>query len=233
MTSLADDIAAAPHVLLDFDGPVCAVFGGAIGDAEVAQLLRAVLDHHGAPIPPAIRDSNDPFQVLRYAGTLDTDVRDAVGDRLTAAEVDAIRTAPATPGAREAIAELHRAGHTVTIVSNNSEVAIGLFLAAHDLLREVTGVVGRTSSDPQLLKPHPHLLAQAVKARNTTPQSCVLIGDSVSDVQAATAAGLPCIGYANKPGKAERLDLAGAVVTIADMTAIATASRSLRERTAR
>jgi phosphoglycolate phosphatase len=229
MTSLADVIAAAPHVLLDFDGPVCAVFGGAISDADAAGMLRAVLDHHGTPIPPAIRDSSDPFQVLRYAGTLGTDVRDAVGDRLTAAEVEAIRTAPATPGARDAIAALHGAGHTVTVVSNNSEVAIGLFLTAHDLLHEVTGVVGRTSSDPELLKPDPHLLREAMRARAACPSSCVLIGDSLTDAEAAHAARVPCIGFANKPGKAEKLDRAVVAVVVGAMTDIATAVVAVQE----
>ena len=32
---------------------------------------------------------------------------------------------------------------------------------------------------------------------------CVLVGDSLTDIQAARVANMPVIGYANKPGKAE------------------------------
>jgi phosphoglycolate phosphatase-like HAD superfamily hydrolase len=32
--------------------------------------------------------------------------------------------------------------------------------------------------------------------------NCVFVGDSTTDIQAAHAAGVPAIGYANKPGKA-------------------------------
>ncbi|AWK08358.1 hypothetical protein SSP531S_51950 [Streptomyces spongiicola] len=39
----------------------------------------------------------------------------------------------------------------------------------------------------------------------------------MTDIEAARAAGTMSIGYANKPGKAERLGQAGATVVIEDM----------------
>lgn len=225
MTTLAEVLAAAPHVLLDFDGPVCSVFGGAVTDSRVAGLLIAALDHDAERLPPEALTSHDPFQILRSASALDLSVRDAIGDRLTAAEIEAVESSPATPGAGDAISALRRAGHTITIVSNNSEAAVSLYLTRHGLSEQITDVVARTSSDPAILKPSPDLLRRAVRARSTTPAACVLIGDSVTDVQAAEAAGMPCIGFANKPGKAEQLASAGAAFVVATMGDVATAAR--------
>jgi len=42
------------------------------------------------------------------------------------------------------------------------------------------------------------------------PGACVLIGDSATDMQAASLAGTDSIGYANKPGKHAHLAEAGA-----------------------
>jgi phosphoglycolate phosphatase-like HAD superfamily hydrolase len=44
------------------------------------------------------------------------------------------------------------------------------------------------------------------------PGECVFIGDTETDVLAGMLAGVPVIGYANKPGNSETLSLARAVV---------------------
>ena len=46
----------------------------------------------------------------------------------------------------------------------------------------------------------------------------MFVGDSVSDVEAASAA---CVGYANKPGKYERLAAAGASLVVDDIRGLA------------
>jgi len=51
----------------------------------------------------------------------------------------------------------------------------------------------------------------------------VFIGDIPSDVGAGHAARVPVVGYANKPGKAERLAKADAIITsMADLAAALT-----------
>ncbi|MGH8896357.1 MAG: HAD family hydrolase [Egibacteraceae bacterium] len=49
--------------------------------------------------------------------------------------------------------------------------------------------LGRTDPNPALLKPHPHLILQAVQALCADPATCTLIGDSVSDIEGGLAAG--------------------------------------------
>jgi beta-phosphoglucomutase-like phosphatase (HAD superfamily) len=60
------------------------------------------------------------------------------------------------------------------------------------------------------MKPNPQPVTATVTALAVTPGACVLVGDSVSDIEAARAAGVHTIGYANKPSKHDRLAAAGA-----------------------
>jgi HAD superfamily hydrolase (TIGR01509 family) len=202
-TKLARVLASAPHVFLDFDGPVCAVFGGT-SDRAVADVLRTSLDGLAGQVPPALADSNDPFDVLRFAATLGPEPAAKIEERLAQLEVGAVATATPTPGAREAIIALRQAQKTATIVSNNSVASILAYLDRHALAPLITGVIGRSNPSPALLKPHPHLLQQAIHARRAQPGECVLIGDSATDIQAARAAHTTVIAYANKPGKVGR-----------------------------
>lgn len=195
------------YVLLDFDGPLCAVFG-ARGSAHAADTVRRAL---GAKAWREMGDdtasySDDPFDVLRYAWTrLDRQHADAAERALTTYEVAAVTTAPPADGAVTAIAALRSSGHTVTIVSNNSEQAVHAFLDLHDLGAQIDGVVGRTGPDVRELKPEPHLLNRALGHLDAKPADAVLLGDSITDIQAARAAGTAVIAFANKPGKARAL----------------------------
>jgi len=78
-------------------------------------------------------------------------------------------------------------------------------------------VVARTSSDPALLKPSSHLIDQAVTELAASPDECVPVGDSVADIQAARLAGIDTIGYANRPGKHDRLTAARATAIVASL----------------
>ncbi len=95
------------------------------------------------------------------------------------------------------------------IVSNNSSYAILEYLAIHRI-GPVAGVVGRDESDPALMKPSPYLVRAAVGILDAHPAECAFVGDSTTDMLAGRLAGVPIIGYANEPGKAELLRQAGA-----------------------
>jgi beta-phosphoglucomutase-like phosphatase (HAD superfamily) len=69
------------------------------------------------------------------------------------------------------------------------------------------------------MKPSPDRVRIAVGQLGAEPDECVFIGDTETDVLAGMLAGVPVIGYANKPGKAETLTHARAVVTdLAEIT---------------
>jgi len=64
------------------------------------------------------------------------------------------------------------------------------------------------------MKPDPYQVRAAVRMLDADNTECIMIGDSTSDVFAGLLAGVPVIGYANKPGKAQALaDVKAAAVT--------------------
>ena len=136
---------------------------------------------------------------------------------LREAEGTATATATPTPDAREVILACQQTGRNVAVISNNSQAAVETYLQAQGLAKHVDIIVGRTDPDPRLLKPHPHLVLRALHALGGDPATSSFVGDSISDVQSAKAAGTHSVGYANKPGKAERLQRAGAEVIVTSM----------------
>jgi beta-phosphoglucomutase-like phosphatase (HAD superfamily) len=82
------------------------------------------------------------------------------------------------------------------------------------LIGFVAPIVGRPHAEPGLMKPDPGVVLAAVRALNVAPSSCTLIGDSLTDIEAARAASVGIVGYANRPWKVEAFFGADAVVTL-------------------
>ncbi|MGH3901333.1 MAG: HAD family hydrolase [Pseudonocardiaceae bacterium] len=115
----------------------------------------------------------------------------------------------------------------MAIVSNNSDDAVHAYLTTHHLAGQIDYISARTPADITRLKPHPHLVTQATHALAAEPAVCVLIGDSITDIQAAHFAGVPAIGYANKASKPPRFADTAAAAVITRMIDLATALRSV------
>ena len=49
-------------------------------------------------------------------------------------------------------------------------------------------------------KPAPDLFLLAAETKGYTPQNCIVVGDSVNDFKAATAAGMDCIAFIGATG---------------------------------
>lgn len=228
--TIAEVLAETGPILLDFDGPVCAVFA-TLPAPTVAEQLRQVLTTHGAPIPEHITDEPDPLQILRYTATLnDHQLTTKVDDALRDAELSAVTGATPTPYAREVIVAAHHAARPVAVVSNNSAPAIHTYLNRHRLSHYLHPIIGRTYADPDQMKPNPAPVQAAVKALDVDPARCVLIGDSLTDIEAAHAAGTLAIGYANRPGKAQRLVEAGADAIAEDPDGMCELARVLHQQ---
>ncbi len=205
-------------LLLDFDGPICAIFAGHPAQSIARHLAQALADD-GATVPPRVRDSADPFEVLRFAGTVGARAAEQTEARLRDAELNAVPSASPTPHAEQLIEAWRRTGRAVAAVSNNSEAAVTAYARRRQLA--LSAIVGRTSADPLLLKPHPNLVCRALDILESPAEGGLLLGDSPSDIEAASRAGLPSIGFANKPGKRERLIAAGATFVIDDLAEVA------------
>jgi phosphoglycolate phosphatase len=212
-------LARTRHLFLDFDGPICSIFSG-MPAATVANRLRKVFGDHDH-MPDDIASTADPFAVFAYAATVSEDLAAQVESEMTDLELAAVATAAPSPYVHEVVTACQNSGRSVAVVSNNSARAVHSYLGRHGLDHRISLVVARTGNDPGLLKPNPHLITQAVDALDAEPGECTLVGDSVTDIQGARLASVHSIGYANEPGKRERLTHAGAgaiINSLADLT---------------
>ncbi|MFI5840860.1 HAD family hydrolase [Catenuloplanes sp. NPDC051500] len=216
----APDLAAllsrARVILLDFDGPVCSIFANYPAPTIAAE-LRQVLVDQGVTLTDDIADEPDPLEVLRWTGRLGrAALTRKIDHALTAAELTAVRSAEPTPYAREFIVAAHQAGKRLAIVSNNSADACRAYLTDRRLQQYITPIIGRPFADPSRMKPSPDPVLTALAALDAEPDESILIGDSVSDIEAAHATGATAIGYANKPVKFRHLDAADSIVDSID-----------------
>ncbi|MEV0066134.1 HAD-IA family hydrolase [Amycolatopsis sp. NPDC050768] len=199
----ADQLAAAlkrtSSVLLDFDGPVCSVFS-TFTPAAVAHELRTRLRLDAAP------ETQEPFDILSYVARHEPTRLVRTEAELAQLEKTAVLRAAPTRDADAVLRRFSESGRPVVIVSNNSDAAVRAYLELHGLGPLVSAVSSRVDPDPNLLKPHPHLLRRAAAALGCDVADCLMIGDSATDIEAAQAAGAVAVGYANKAGKRERFE---------------------------
>lgn len=120
-------------------------------------------------------------------------------------------------GASEAIRRVRKAGLRVGMVSNQSGVGRGLLdegqvVAVNRRLQELAGeldVVVWCPHDPddgcECRKPAPGLIEEAARLLGTSPDRCVVVGDILSDVEAAEAAGATAILVPNAATKRDEV----------------------------
>ncbi|AXI71267.1 HAD family hydrolase [Streptomyces cavourensis] len=214
-------LANARVIFFDFDGPVCDVFAG-LPAPQVAKQLSALLASHDSVAAAKAYETDDPIEVLHIAYEASPELGREVELALTAAEVEAVAVAgPPTAGAVEALQAANSAGRAVAVVSNNSAECVERFVEAHGLGDYISKVIGRPTGQPHLMKPNPFPLITAAELMHMDVTNCTLIGDSLTDIQAAHAAGTTVIGYANKLRKAELFAEAQADAITDDMQNIA------------
>ncbi|MFB7845441.1 HAD family hydrolase [Streptomyces sp. NPDC002466] len=220
---LPDVLSNAQVVFFDFDGPVCDVFAG-LPAPQVAEQLTLILMAKNAAAGAKAAETDDPIQILHIAHEADAELGRVVEEKLTEAEVEAVAVAgPPTSGAVEALQAVNASGKAVAVVSNNSAECVESFLKVHGLERYVARVVGRPTGQPHLMKPNPFPLITAAERMHIDVTNCTLIGDSLTDIQAAHTAGATVIAYANKPHKADLFTEAQADAITDEMQAIADA----------
>ena len=170
------------------------------------------------------------WKVHRHIGMGGDQILDAlIGAEAAAEQGETIREAEAEAyeeligevepleGARELIVKLKEEGATVILASSAKQDEVDHYL---DLLEARDLVDGwTTSADVESTKPDPDLVQAALeKAGNDGP--LVMVGDSVWDVKAAKAAGLPTLAVLTGGFSAAELREAGAsqvVESIADL----------------
>ncbi len=125
-------------------------------------------------------------------------------------------------GSLEAIALLNQAGYRVLIATNQSGVGRGLFEmstlnAIHDKMRRALGLIGgridgifycphAQDAGCECRKPKPGLLHEIERRLGISLEGIPFIGDSLRDLQAATAVGARPILVLTGKGKKTRKD---------------------------
>jgi len=105
------------------------------------------------------------------------------------------------PGTIAALDRLHTAGHVVAICTNKSEALAKKLMAELNLADRFAAITGRDTF--AVSKPDPGHLTATLELSNGDPARAVMVGDSITDIKTAKAAGIPVIGvthgYTDRP----------------------------------
>jgi len=107
-------------------------------------------------------------------------------------------------GAAESLRTLHDAGLRTAVVTNKQHRFAAALLNRLGLAHWVDVVVGGDTCPRR--KPDPQPLLFACESLHVPPSAALMVGDSVNDVQAARAAGIPivCVSYGYNEGRDPR-----------------------------
>jgi len=95
------------------------------------------------------------------------------------------------PGVREGLARLERLGLPLAVVTNKPERFTAPLLEALDIRAQFRALVGGDTL--AVKKPDPAPLEHAAALLGVPARSCLLVGDSRADMEAALAAGMPMV----------------------------------------
>ena len=144
-----------------------------------------------------VRQGSKRQEILRYfLGELTDDQIRAhchVKDVLFRNEVQSIKT---FPGVREILEDLKRAGVPMALASCGSTARVHHLLSRLRLREYFTVVV--TGDEVVFGKPDPEIFHKAAGQMHAHPAESIAFEDSVSGIQSAKAAGMKCIGIADR-----------------------------------
>ena len=153
-----------------------------------------------------------PILIERAAAAQDRPIDDATQGAMVErffhhyGELDRSNEDRAQPydGAAEALAAVHGAGLRTAVVTNKQHRFVGTLLERLSLAAWVDVVVGGDTCARR--KPDPQPLLFACESLRVAPAESLMVGDSVNDVLAARAAGIPvvCVSYGYNEGRDPR-----------------------------
>ncbi|WP_413450875.1 HAD family hydrolase [Georgenia phoenicis] len=206
-------------VVLDLDGPLTRLLPGQEYLRVTAGALELALSL-GLEPDDELAAETDHVQLLRLVAERGPDVGRAVERWCTDRELTAAAGAPLAAGAETFVTACLDRGTAVAVVTNNAPEAAAAVLAKGGVLLAGLPVHGRDPERLDRLKPSPQPLLAAADGAGVRPADGVMVGDSASDVHAATAAGMPCIGLSPDPARRAELLAAGAVAAAPSLAAL-------------
>jgi phosphoglycolate phosphatase len=121
-------------------------------------------------------------------------------------------------GVREALRRLHEAHLRIGVVTNKQHRFASALLQRLNLMQWVGIIVGGDTCERR--KPDPEPLLFACRALGLSSSQVLMVGDSINDVTAARAAGIPvvCVPYGYNEGRDPRSLACDAMIeTLADL----------------
>ena len=171
-------------------------------------------------LDPAVEACEDSHSVLRLLGdmldrggadTLDPETLRTADEMVTRYEVDAVASAVPAPEIDKLLDTLLGLGKRLVIVTNNAEDPVKRFLGMHGMSHKFEAIVGRDPYAPHRMKPDPHAVHRALShLGNMSPVEAVMVGDQLTDLQAASSAGVTFLGYSNDDERSGNLRREGA-----------------------
>jgi phosphoglycolate phosphatase len=243
MSPAADHLSARSlqAVLFDLDGTLL----DTVADISLA-LNRALAEHRLASLPAAqvrvLIGRGVPTLIERALARLGAAGESSDTARLVERfhfhyerihELDEIQTR-VYPGVMAGLAELHALGLGLAVVTNKPKKAAVDLLTRLGLSQWIDVVVGGDTGVHR--KPHPQPLLTACQELEVRPAQALMVGDSLTDVLAARAAGLAvvCVPYGYNEGLDPRaLPCDAFVESVGGLPALLTAADSPGGATAR
>ncbi|MBK3580615.1 HAD family phosphatase [Streptomyces sp. MBT65] len=233
-----------PAVLFDFDGPVCDLFRGAPTDDVAEQVKEMARPYWGWRDPqdqgllePEVESCYDSHGILRRlrdmyerptSKRLSAEPLKRAEEIVTEQESGALRTAVPAPYIVTLVDLLRELRMPLVVVSNNAEGPIRTYLEHPDLHKKFEGVFGRDPHDARLMKPDPHCVLRAIEHLGLPTSSCILIGDQITDLEAARKAGTWFIGYTQEERRAKEMEQGGADAVVSTHLSIIAAAEKFR-----
>ncbi len=215
-------------ILFDLDGTLLDTA------ADIARALNRAFGERGwEPLPVSevtrMVGRGSPVLIERAAASrghaLDAAAQDALVERFFhhygALEESNESDARPYPGVTEALRVVHGAGLSVAVVTNKQSRFANSLLARLDLEKWVDVIVGGDTCERR--KPDPQPLLFACESLAIAPSQALMVGDSVNDVSAARAAGIPvvCVPYGYNEGQDARSLACDALIdSLADLPAL-------------
>lgn len=243
MTGATDDqdavlrlFGSTDAVLFDFDGPVCDLFGDASTAHVAAKVKRVARRYWGRPLEQHVEACDDSHGILRRLREMyeqrtpkPTWRRPLIrAERIVAKfESKAVRTAVEAPHIVTLVTLLSELGKRLVIVSNNAEAPIERYLQQHGMHDRFERVFGRDPEDARNMKPHPNCIERALEHLSLAPSSCLLVGDQITDLEAAASAGTRFLGYTQDEVRDKEMRNLGAHAVVSSHTALVEAAESL------
>ena len=192
-------------LLTDFDRTLVWLFEDPSRQREACQDLLAVHAERGIPVPPGPDPAGgDPYDLwadayrwmLASSSRAEADSLDAtIAARLDVHELGAAASARLLTGVGSMLRRMRDLRIRVAVVSNNSTGAVWEALKVNEMEGFVTLVLGREPGcDLATLKPSPAMLRSALTELDVAPGMAVFAGDSITDMIAGQAAGVPTVG---------------------------------------